>query len=370
VTSARRPTVLVLTPDFPPERGGIQLTTLRIVSLLERLTPTVVTLNHPEAVAFDRDLSACVRRTSTSGPRSVTIAGLNAAAVREAVAHRPAVVLSMHMVTSPAAALLARALRIPFVQYVHGHEFGVKPRLARFAVTAADRVIAVSRSTMQLAVGAGVDPGRISVVHPGVDLPTTTSAGRHRHAGPPGVLTISRLEESYKGHDVMLRALPLVRAKVPDVRWRVVGDGPLRPLLQERSVTSGLADAVQFLGTISDDARDAEFGHASVFCMVSRRQAGAVAGEGFGIVYLEAGAHGLPVVAGAVGGAMDAVLEDETGLLVDPEDHPAVALALVRLLTEPALADRLGQGGRTQAERTTWASTATAVEGELLRVLR
>jgi phosphatidylinositol alpha-1,6-mannosyltransferase len=103
--------------------------------------------------------------------------------------------------------------------------------------------------------------------------------------------------------------------------------------------------------------------------MVSRLPAGRFAGEGFGIVYLEANAHGLPVVAGAAGGATDAVVHGETGLLVDPLDHVAVADALVALLSDRDLAVRLGGNGRARAERFTWEAAGRLVEAELLSLL-
>jgi phosphatidyl-myo-inositol dimannoside synthase len=279
-------------------------------------------------------------------------------------------VLSTHIVVSPAAALLRRQLGIPFVQYVHAKEIGVRPGLARFALTRADRVIAVSRYTRGLAVAAGARSARVALINPGVDAPESAVGAERPHNGRPTVLTIARLEDRYKGHDVILRALPLVRAEVPDVRWRVVGEGPLRATLEDRARALGLEHVVQFLGAVSDDARDEELGGADAFCMVSRLPAGGFAGEGFGIVYLEANAHGLPVVAGAVGGATDAVVHGETGLLVDPQDHVAVADALVALLSDRDLAARLGRRGRERAGRFSWEAAAERVESELLSLVK
>jgi phosphatidylinositol alpha-1,6-mannosyltransferase len=284
------------------------------------------------------------------------------------VYERPDVVLSMHIVAGPAAALLRRQLAIPFLQYIHAKEVGARPALARFALTRADRVVAVSHYTRGLAVAAGADPNRISLIYPGVDLPPEALAPRER-SGPPTLLTISRLEDRYKGHDVVLRALPLVRVEVPDVQWRVIGSGPLHFALEERARAMDLGECVQFLGSVSDAERDRELANADAFCMVSRMPAGGFAGEGFGIVYLEANAHGLPVVAGATGGALDAVVPGETGLLVDPEDHVAVADALVRILTDRSVAARLGSGGRDRAATLTWAAAGQLVEAELLRLV-
>jgi phosphatidylinositol alpha-1,6-mannosyltransferase len=205
------------------------------------------------------------------------------------------------------------------------------------------------------------------LINPGVDLPAAEPTKRD-HRGST-ILTIARLEDRYKGHDVILRALPLVRAEVPEVCWRVIGDGPLRATLEERERTMGLGDSVEFLGAVSDEVRDRELAAADVFCMVSRMPSGGFAGEGFGIVYLEANAYGVPVVAGATGGALDAVVHGKTGLLVDPDDHLAVADALVALLRDRELADRLGRAGRIRAEQLTWELVAHRVEAELLSLL-
>ena len=361
--------MLVITPDFPPAKGGIQILSHRIASSFETLKPTVVTLGHPDAVTFDQGQTLKIVRTRRRrGTRAFTVLGLNAEAVNVALHERPDVVLSAHIVVSPAAALLRHHLGIPFVQYVDAKEIGAKPQLAHFAMTRADRIVAISRYAQDLAMAAGASAHRVVLIHPGVDVPAAARMERWQ-GGPPTVLTISRLEDRYKGHDVMLRALPIVRAAVPDTRWRVIGDGSLRPDLENRVRAMGLGDAVQFLGSVSDEARDEELDRAGAFCMVSRLPAGGLAGEGFGIVYLEASAHGLPVVAGAVGGATDAVVHGKTGLLVDPEDHRAVADALVALLSDRELAARLARGGRARAERLTWEAAGASVEAELLGLI-
>jgi phosphatidylinositol alpha-1,6-mannosyltransferase len=180
------------------------------------------------------------------------------------------------------------------------------------------------------------------------------------------VLTVSRLEDRYKGHDVVLRAMPLVRAKLKDAQWRVVGDGPLRPNLEARAHALGLGEAVTFLGQLSDDQRDEEFMRADVFCMVSRLPATGLAGEGFGIVYLEAGARLLPSVAANEGGGADAVLDGQTGVQVDPEDHVGLAEVLVSLLSDRRYAARLGRAGRDHAAELQWDVIARSVEAEIL----
>jgi phosphatidylinositol alpha-1,6-mannosyltransferase len=185
----------------------------------------------------------------------------------------------------------------------------------------------------------------------------------------PTIVTVARLEDRYKGHDVMLRALPAVRERVPDVRWVVIGEGTLRKELEALTLELGVEDCVDFLGAVSKDERDHWLRRARVFAMPSRlpRSGG---GEGFGIAYMEAAAHGLPVVAGSVGGALDAVEDGQTGLLVDPEDEESVADALVRVLADPELATRLGEAGAARALDFAWPRIARRVEGLLLGVAR
>jgi phosphatidylinositol alpha-1,6-mannosyltransferase len=177
---------------------------------------------------------------------------------------------------------------------------------------------------------------------------------------------VARLEDRYKGHDVITRAMPLVRAQVPDAQWVVIGNGPLRSGLERLATAQGVEDAVHFLGAVSDEERNAWLRRASLLAMPSRLPDGGFAGEGFGIVYLEAGAYGKPVLAGNVGGALDAVVDGETGLLVDPRNHVAVAAAATRLLRDGELAQRLGTAGAKRAKSFAWPVICRRVEEVLL----
>lgn len=352
---------LVLTPDFPPARGGIQLLAHRVVSHAPGLRCRVVTLDAPGAAEFDRAGELDVRRIPVlPAPRPVSTIALNAAAAAQAAAFRPRALLSTHLVMSPAAASIRRALGVPLVQYFHGKEIGAKPRLARFAARNADACIAVSGYTRRLIAAAGGDESRVHLIHPGVDLPE-----RRREAerlDRPTVLTIARIEDRYKGHDVMVRAMAMVRSRVTDAQWVVIGDGPLRAAIAEQARSIGLGEeSVRFLGSVGDAERDAWLDRAHVFAMPSRTPAGRFAGEGFGIVYLEANAHGCPVVAGGVGGAVDAVVDGGTGLLVDPCDHVAVGNALLQLLQDARLRREMGAAGARRAEGFTWPHTAARV---------
>ncbi len=154
---------------------------------------------------------------------------------------------------------------------------------------------------------------------------------------------------------------------MPAATLEVVGDGPLRPFLEQLARELGVASVTTFYGTVTDAQRDAILSRASVFAMPSRIEGGG-AGEGFGIVYMEAGARGLPVVAGNVGGALDAIIDGETGLLVDPESAEVVADALIALLHDPERGRRMGRAGWERARSLSWDRTASEVEALLCEV--
>lgn len=352
---------LVLTPDFPPIPGGIQLLMHRLVSHLASVQSRVVALGAPGADEFDAQTPLDVFRVASKEGRfnRLSVARLNVAGIRQGLTFRPGVVVSGHVVTSPASAALGVSRRIPVIQYLHGDEFRHRPRLVQFAVRRADAVVAVSRHASDLAIAARCDPGKVHVVHPGVDLPVQAVNGR---AERPTVLTVSRMFASYKGHDSMIRALPRIRQRVPAVEWVVIGDGPLRPKLEAMAASAGIADSVRFLGKVPDRQRDEWLGKAHVFALPSRLPKEGIGGEGFGIVYLEAGAHGLPVVGVAEGGALDAIVDGETGRLVAPTDHEALANAVVDLLVDPERAAKLGEAGAQRARRFSWERHAHAVE--------
>jgi phosphatidylinositol alpha-1,6-mannosyltransferase len=356
--------LLVLTPEFPPARGGIQHLLHRLVANLGRLRAGVVALYHEGSQGHDLVSPAEVRRVgrfSAAVGHKTAIAGLNAWSVRQALAFKPHVVLSGHVVVSPAAWAISRAVHAPYVQYVHGSEVLRRPGMTRFACLHASAVVAVSEYTRGLISTFVEDLARVHLIPPGVDIPEQRRPSR---SSTPTVLNVARLAERYKGHDVLIRALPLIRARVPDTRLVIVGEGPLRPVYEAMAAGLGLGDAVVFGGSLSDADRDLWFERAHVFAMPSRLSASG--GEGFGIVYLEAGSHELAVVAGAAGGSLDAVVDGETGLLVDPNDHFAVAQAVTGLLQDRRLAGTLGRAGAARAREFAWPVIAGRVEDLLL----
>jgi glycosyltransferase involved in cell wall biosynthesis len=212
-----------------------------------------------------------------------------------------------------------------------------------------DEVASVSRLTARrMAAGYRFPDSKFRLLPNAVDPPGSVPA-RPTVGRPPRLLTVARLslKDRYKGCDRVLHALPRVLAEVPGARYDIVGDGPLRPELEQLAERLGVRRAVRFLGYVDDDQLEAIYRQARLMVMPST-------GEGFGIVFLEAWKHGLPVVAGNRDASREVVEDGVTGLCVDPESPEEIGQAVVRLLADPDYAARLGtQGYRTLLERYT-----------------
>jgi len=186
------------------------------------------------------------------------------------------------------------------------------------------------------------------VIYPGTD-PNRFAPPPQPPPSPPTLLTVGRLVPR-KGIDTVLQALPVLLAEFPGLRYWVVGDGSDRARLEQIAHNLGVTQAVEFVGQVSDQILPEVYRMAHIFVMPVREEQETASIEGFGIVYLEAAASGLPVVAGRSGGAVEAVQEGKTGFLVPPNDPEALIQALRKLLTDPALRRRMGQTGRRWVE--------------------
>jgi glycosyltransferase involved in cell wall biosynthesis len=191
----------------------------------------------------------------------------------------------------------------------------------RRALASTDRVLCVSDFTRQqmLARCPELNPARL-VVQPNALDPQFEAAPRPGSLVPGLILSVARLNasEAYKGIDHLIAALPAIRAAVPTARLRIVGDGDDRPRLQNIAAQAGVASHVEFTGRVNDAALREHFAQCALFALPSR-------GEGFGIVFLEALAHGKPCLAANAGGAPEVVNSGSCGALVTFGDVNAIA---------------------------------------------
>ena len=173
---------------------------------------------------------------------------------------------------------------------------------------------------------------------------------RYGLSGRPVVVCVSRLVPR-KGQDQLVRALPELRRRVPGTALLLVGGGPDLPRLRRLAAEHGVADDVVTTGSVPWEELPAHYAAGDAFAMPCRTRRGGLEVEGLGIVFLEASATGLPVVAGRSGGSPDAVREGRTGVTVDGRSLVHITDAVAGLLLDPDRARRLGEAGRTWVER-------------------
>ncbi|MEV2266213.1 glycosyltransferase family 4 protein [Nonomuraea africana] len=339
--------VLIVTNDFPPRPGGIQ----SFVHGLALRTPSVMVYapRWRGCEEFDGRQPYPVVRHPTS--LMLPTPGVARRAARLVAAH------GAETVVFGAAAplgLLAPRLRAAgarrIVMLTHGHESSplFRPLMRRIGSHA--DVVTYLGSYTHARLAALIPPGKLVRLAPGVDTDVfspSVDAAHLRHAlglgDRPVVVCVSRLVPR-KGQDRLIRAWPLVLRAVPSAVLLVVGGGPYRRRLER--MAAGLGDAVRFTGVVPASSLPSYYAVGDVFAMPCRTRMGGMDVEGLGIVFLEASSTGLPVVAGASGGAPDAVRHGETGLVVDGRSVPEVAGALIELLVDTDWARKMGERGR------------------------
>ncbi|MFB4299421.1 glycosyltransferase family 4 protein [Actinomadura sp. NTSP31] len=354
---------LVVTNDFPPRPGGIQAF---VHGLAVRRPPGSVVVYAPAwqgTAAFDAEQPFPVVRH----PGSLMLP-------EPGVLRRASALLRAERCDSVvfgAAAplgLLAPALRRRgarrIVGITHGHEAGwaalpvARTLLGRIGdgVDTLTYLGEYTRSRMARALSPAA-AARMARLAPGVDeaLFRAGAGGaeiraRHGLADRPVAVCVSRLVPR-KGQDALIRAWPRVLAKVPDAALLLVGGGPYRAELERLAASEGVAGSVVFTGSVPWAELPAHYDAGDVFAMPCRTRRRGLDVEGLGIVYLEASATGLPVVAGDSGGAPDAVLDGETGVVVPGRSVPRVAGAVAGLLADPERARAMGRAGRAWVER-------------------
>ena len=353
--------ILLVTNDFPPRRGGIQ-------SYLESLVGELVATDRlvvyapkwKDDVAYDD----AARESGIEIVRHPTSLMLP----EPSVARRMRRLIADHGIdtvwfgaAAPLALLapLARdagATRV--LASTHGHEVGwsMLP-LARTALrrigTHTDIVTFISDYTRRRFASAFGPAAALERLAPGVDTgrfePNSVARAemrtRYGLGERPVVVCVSRLVPR-KGQDMLIRALPAIRDRVPGAALVIVGNGPYADDLHRLARRFGVADDVVFTGAVPGAELPAHHAMADVFAMPCRTRGSGLDVEGFGIVYLEASAVGVPVVAGNSGGAPESVVDGETGVVVDGWDVGAIAAAVGDLLADPGRAAAMGRAGR------------------------
>jgi phosphatidyl-myo-inositol dimannoside synthase len=238
----------------------------------------------------------------------------------------------------------------------------VYDRLAGGALRGADLVHANSRFTESVLLDRGVRRDRIRVINPGIDLEKAPGPARidsvteARLAGKRVLLTVGRLK-ARKGQDMVLRALPELLEDYPDLHYVIAGgtDPQARQAYEDLIDGLGVGDNATLLLNLDNASVAWLYDRCEVFVMANRTMANGET-EGYGIVFLEAGAHGKPVIGGRAGGAVEAVDDGSTGILVDGNQVEDIRRAVSLLLDDPQMAGRMGEAGRRKASENDWPS--------------
>lgn len=367
---------LVLTELFLPTKGGSAVWFDEVYRRLGGKEIHIVTADVPGAADYDRGHPNTIHRLSLKRipwlrPESLLMylrflfKSLGLALTRRFDAIHAGRALPEGLV----AWLVARLTFHPVVIYAHGEELtgwgkGNKYKAMCFALRHADTVIANSDFTRDTLIGMGVAPGRIELIHPGVDTerfrPGLPFQDLRDKLGLKEdsrlILSVGRLSRR-KGFDTVIRCLPSLLASGMDVHYAIIGIGEDDAYLHDLARREGVSDRVHQLGHVPMEDLPRWYNACDVFVLANREIDGDT--EGFGIVFLEAAACGKAAVAGAAGGTGSAVLDGVTGLRVDAQDSRGLLDALCSLLNSPDRTNDLGRAGLRRVQSSlNWAAIA------------
>jgi len=368
--------LLLITRNFPPLWGG-----------MERLNW------HLAAEAAKYFTTRCIAPigAKTHAPEGILVSELplrplwrfilkaTALALWQSQSFKPDIVLAGSGLIAPIAWIAARLARAHAVAYVHGLDLTVPHPIYRAfwlpALRHMDRVIANSAATANLAKNIGIPAERIAIVHPGVSMPALAPEARQRFrkihglGEAPVLLSIGRLTTRKGLKEFVVEVLPHIVEKQPNALLVVVGDTPINALYAEPQTrgailsaakSAGVGNHVMFLGVMFGEALAEAYAGADVHVFPVRQLPDDP--EGFGMVAIEAAAHGLPTVAYATGGVVDAVREGISGRLVKPGDSQAFADAVIAMYASPPP----NNGIRNFASEFEWQNFGEKIVSQLL----
>jgi len=388
VQGASKPKILLITNDFGPRAGGIETF---VMGLLERMEPgsTLVYTSHQEGSdAHDatwrevHDVRVIRDRSRILLPTPRVVRAISRIIEKEEVTHLWFGAAAPLAIMTPF--LKRRKSTLRAVALTHGHEVWwakVPPFSALIRVIAAslDSIGYLTRYTKE-AISRGMrkrDREKLIQIAPGIDLehfsPVNEEDRRSALRSQLGldgkriIISVGRLVHR-KGQDRLIETLSRLRAEFPEVHLILVGEGPHRERLESIARGNEVLDAITFVGRLQLEQLPLYLSIAEIFAMPSRNRLAGLEVEGLGIVYLEASGCGLPVIVGRSGGAPDAVIHGETGLLVDGEDVDSIANACAQLLRDPSRARAMGAKGREWVtSQWSWDRWAEEFQAALLR---
>lgn len=382
---------LILTMGFPPQTGGIQTILYEITRRLsgERI---VLTYEYTDSEKFDaKQPFKIFRRKKNFFDRvsyfflsklhpivplttSFLFSTLNIVRRNDI-----RIVHCGHVYMGFLGFIIKKLFRKPYFVYTYAQEVMEKslPKnkivsrwLGNVILRNAAKIITISNFTKEEILKWGISEDKVAKIPMGADFDIFKPDEIKRDSiikeyslnGNKILLTVSRLEKR-KGHDMVLKSLPTVLNFFPKIKYLIVGEGEYKEELEKIVDKLGLNNNVMFMGELQKEKLSFFYNAADVFIMPSRDLAEEGEIEGFGVVFLEANACEKPVIGGRSGGVPDAIVDGETGILVDPESIEEISNALITLLKNKKLAKKMGENGRRRVvEEYNWENAVGMIE--------
>lgn len=329
--------ILYLVPDIigPPSGIGRYCQLVCQTLLAAEWPSTVVALtDHAAATTIAHTQFPDVRYFPCGGSRHYFVYK----ALQQTLHIRPDLILIGHVNFAPLGDWLARLVGARTATFIYGIDvMAPLPGWRRRALQHSHQIISISRFTAQQAAQMnGIDTRKVKILHNCLDPQFAMTQPITRQMKTPSILTVARmsLAEQYKGHDYVIKAMPTLLQRFPELVYNIVGDGDGRPVLEALTAEVGVTQAVHFHGRVSDQELQQFYAEATLFIMPSRA-------EGFGFVFLEAMAHGVPVIGGNLDATPEVIVDRETGFLIDPRSVDAVVDSADRLLRDQSLRQRM-----------------------------
>jgi len=362
--------VLILSIEFPPGPGGLGTYAYQTASHLLQLGCQVVVATHQthapqdDIVEFNYHQVFPIYPLPFRGPIFIEAVERLVITMRAIRKHHPDLLIAFGRQAVWLGPCATQISKIPLIATGTGSEF--LPRefhwvyLTRWAYRKVRKVIFISQFTQKLAANYGFQFTDSAIIPLGADdrlyhpgLPVDQLREKLNLLGKRIILTVGQVSQR-KAQDIVLRAMPEILKRVPDAVYLIAGLPSLQQPFQALAAELGVTEQVRFLGVVDQEDLPLYYNLAEVFVLVSR-QSGADEVEGFGIVVVEAALCGIPAVVADHSGLIEAILPDQTGLVVPQESPSATAEALLRLLMDEPLRNSMGQAARQYAlEHATW----------------
>ncbi|MEO0295582.1 MAG: glycosyltransferase family 4 protein [candidate division WOR-3 bacterium] len=359
---------ILITPEYPPFRGGISRCLSSIYGTFPSDSLTVIAPYFKGSEVFDFNQNYKIKRLNKFFyflPKKLRlflfIFSLTFSLFLEVLKNKEKkiVIHSGHVLSGISAFILKKILKVPYIQWTHAIEVMDKRRfwLIKNILNFANYVITISKFSEDY-LKRFVSEEKIKKIRhplPEIKYPSREMVEKvsREVSGKKVILTVARLEKfnRYKGVDLTIRSFKKVKEEIPESVYIVIGGGDLKSYYEEMAKSLGLGESVFFKGEISDDELYAWYSICDLFVMPSRVEKNykGILGEGFGLVFLEAGFFGKPVIGGE-GGCKDAIINGVTGFLVNPRDEDDLAEKIVYLLRNPSIAKKMGEEGKRWAE--------------------